>query len=412
MIKRINFSRAFVPCSVLGAIVITFGVFGFFKKGINFGIDFKSGLVNEIRIAPVAVELVYGGSAKATADVSKNSFDIVISGTGAENQTFSYPYHEYETVGKLMQAVNDDKIVSASVKSGADESAYNLFVNSSIPPVLNENPFYLYVKNALVSADDVRKALEAIPDVSVKQVGSEGSEAFQLRAPINKDGESQVVQQKIMSELENTFPKEEIALLRTDFIGSSLSKSMAKKSALLLFFTFLLIWGYAAARFHWDFALGSIVALIHDAMVMLTFIIWTNMEFSTTTLAAILTIVGYSINDTIVILDRVRSNLKTMKVQKFDEILDASLSDMLSRSILTTLTTLFAVFSLYIFTSGEIKDFALALIVGLFAGLYSSLFISSCFISLLRKNWKPEFGIHHSDKGKTGVMDISSGVQI
>lgn len=410
--KRINFSRAFVPCTALGAIVIAFGVFGFFKKGINFGIDFKSGLVNEIRIAPVSVELKYSGNAKATADVSKNSLDIVISGTGAENQTFSYPYHEYETVGKLMQAVNANKVVSAAVKSGADESSYNLFVNSSVPPVLSDEPFYLYVKNAPFSADDVRKALTEASDVSVKQVGSEGREAFQLRAPINKDGESHLVQKNIMDTLEKTFPKEEIALLRTDFIGSSLSKAMAKKSALLLFFTFLLIWGYAAIRFHWDFALGSIVALIHDAMVMLTFIIWTNMEFSTTTLAAILTIVGYSINDTIVILDRVRSNLKTLKVKKFDEILDAALNDMLSRSIITTLTTLFAVFSLYIFTSGEIKNFALALIVGLFAGLYSSLFISSCFISLLRKNWKPEFGIHHSDKGKSGVMDFSSGVQI
>ena len=85
----------------------------------------------------------------------------------------------------------------------------------------------------------------------------------------------------------------------------------------------------------------------------------------------------------------------------------------MSRSIITTVTTLFAVFSLYIFTTGSIKDFALAMIAGLISGLYSSIFISSGFISLIRKNWKPEYGIHHSEKSmKKGVLNMNSGVQV
>ena len=123
------------------------------------------------------------------------------------------------------------------------------------------------------------------------------------------------------------------------------------------------------------------------------------MEFSTTTLAAVLTIVGYSINATVVILDRIRYNLKMMpEAKKFNEILNKSLSDTFTRSVLTTVTTLFAVVALYVFTTGSIKDFSLAMIVGLISGMYSSIFISSAFIAACRKNWKPEFGVHHSLK--------------
>ena len=157
-----------------------------------------------------------------------------------------------------------------------------------------------------------------------------------------------------------------------------------------------MIWLYATIRFHWDFALGAIVALVHDICIMLTFISWTQMEFSTTTLAAVLTIVGYSINATVVILDRVRFNLPLMEVKTFKDLLDQSLSDTLARSIITTVTTLFAVISLYVFTTGSIKDFALAMSVGLLSGCYSSIFISSGFINLTRRSWKPEYGIHHA----------------
>ena len=108
-----------------------------------------------------------------------------------------------------------------------------------------------------------------------------------------------------------------------------------------------------------------------------------------TTMAAILTIVGYSINDTVVILDRVRSNMRTLNVSHFTDILNVSLSETLSRTIYTTLTTLVAVLSLYIFTTGSMKDFALALIVGMISGAYSSIYISSAIIALIRRNWKP-----------------------
>ena len=232
--------------------------------------------------------------------------------------------------------------------------------------------------------------------------------------PVATDEDSSDVLQKTVSaKLGEKFGASDIAVVKTDFIGAGFSKTLASKSIILLLCTVVLIWGYAAIRFHWDFALGAVVALLHDTCIMFTFIVWTQMEFSTTVLAAVLTIIGYSINATVVILDRIRFNLNTIKVTKFSELIDSALSDTLGRSIITTVTTLFAVLSLYIFTSGSIKDFALALIVGLLSGCYSSIFISGGFIQLLRRGWKPEFGIHHSEKAmKKGVLDMSAGVSV
>ena len=122
---------------------------------------------------------------------------------------------------------------------------------------------------------------------------------------------------------------------------------------------------------------------------MFAFISWAQVEFSTTSFAAVLTVFGYSINATVVILDRVRENIKLVETKSFKTILDTSISETLTRSVITTVTTLFAAVSLLVFTTGSICDFAKILTVGLISGCYSSMFISSGFISWVRRNWQP-----------------------
>jgi len=180
-----------------------------------------------------------------------------------------------------------------------------------------------------------------------------------------------------------------IAVIKTDFIGSQFSSSLVLQSIILVAATLLLIWLYSTIRFRWDFALGAVLAITHDALIMIAFIAWTGLEMNSTMIAAILTIIGYSINDTIVVLDRVRENMKTVKVTKFTELLNLSQTEILGRTVITTVTTLLAVFALYIFTSGSMKEFALALIVGMISGVYSTIMIASAFIALVRRNWKP-----------------------
>lgn len=413
MTKKIyNFSKGFIPCAILSTVVILFGIFGLVFKGINFGIDFRPGLVEEVKIAPASAELSYSGDANAVVEVSNTSLIIVVSGIGAENMTKTYLYSQYPTIADIASAI-DVPGVKVSLLTDGSESSYSLYVDSSVSMQLSQTPLSLYAKSFSGNIDDVRSVVESIQGASFKPMGTADNRSFQIRIPVEKGSDSNdKVVNTINSVLDDAFGRENIAVIKTDFIGSTMSKSLATKAILFLILTFVMIWAYSAIRFHWDFALGAIVALLHDTLIMFSFIVWTRMEFTTTVFAAVLTIVGYSINDTVVILDRVRDNLRKEKVSNFNQLLNMSLSETLSRSIITTVTTMFAALSLYVFASGSIKDFALALIVGLISGCYSSIFISSGFISMCRRNWKPEYGIHHSDKTARGVLKMDSGVQV
>ena len=404
-----QFSKWFIPCSIISLVIIAFGIVGFFTKGINLGLDFKPGLIEEIRVAPPVATLSYEGPAKITVDLSDGQMDLVISGLGATNETRAYNFNQYATVQALADEVNKSGDVKMTVKNGSFDTT-KLFLDSAVSNMLSTNDLYIYPAGTSdITTDDVRAALAGVAGVDVKQLGSGADASYQIRMGATKDSSQEELQSAVNQKLYSKFGKEQVAIIKTDFIGAGMSSSIASKSILMFVCVIVLIWAYAAIRFHWDFALGSVVALIHDVLIMFTFIVWTQMEFTTTVLAAVLTIVGYSINATVVILDRIRYNLRMMpNVKSFNEILNQSLTDTLTRSILTTVTTLFAVISMFVFTTGSIKDFSLALIVGLISGMYSSIFISSAFISFSRRNWKAEYGVHHSLKRENvGELQLS-----
>ena len=398
MKRTMSFNKGFIPCTIISAVIILFGIVGFFTKGINFGLDFKPGLIEEVRVAEPVAEITYDGAAKISLDLSAGQMDLVITGTSANNETRSFNFAVYNTVALLADEVNKVDGVNMTVKNGSYDTT-KLFLNSAVSTVLSNEPLYIYpAGTSEITTDDIREALGE-DNIAIKQLGSGADASYQIRMGINEGDAQNELQSSVNEKLFNKFGKEKVAIVKTDFIGSGMSKSTTRKSIVMFICVIVLIWAYAAIRFHWDFALGSVIALLHDVLIMFTFITWSGMEFSVTVLAAVLTIVGYSINATVVILDRIRYNLKMMtEAKKFNDILNKALSDTFTRSVLTTVTTLFAVISLFIFTTGSIKDFSLALIVGLISGMYSSIFISSGFISLSRKNWKPEFGVHHSLK--------------
>ncbi len=398
MKKTINFNKGFLPAAILSCAVIAFGIVGFFVRGINLGLDFRPGLIEEVRIASPVAEISYSGAAKVSMDLSAGQMDIIISGTGADNETRSFNFAVLKNVGDLAAEVNKIADVNMTVKNASYDST-KLFLNSAVTNQLTSTPIYIYpAGTSEITTDDIRNALGEAGG-NIKQLGTGADASYQIRMGVSEGDAQNEIQNSINEKLFKAFGKEKVAIVKTDFIGAGMSKSTSIKSIIMFIAVVGLIWLYATIRFHWDFALGSVIALLHDTLIMFTFIVWTQMEFSSTVLAAVLTIVGYSINATVVILDRVRYNLKMMPEAKtFNEILNKSLSDTFTRSVLTTVTTLFAVVSLFVFTTGSIKDFSLAMIVGLICGMYSSLLISSGFISASRKNWKPEFGVHHSLK--------------
>lgn len=398
MKKTFNFSKGFIPTTVISCALIVFGIVGFLTKGINLGLDFKPGLIEEVRVANPVAEISYNGSAKISMDLSAGQLDLVITGSTANNETRSFNFAVCKTVSELAAEVNKVDGVTMTVKNGSYDTT-KLFLNSAVTNQLTDTAIYIYpAGTSEITTDDIRAALGE-NGVDIKQLGNGADASYQIRMGVSEGDTQNDIQVSVNEKLYSKFGKENVAIVKTDFIGSGMSKSTTTKSIIMFVCVILLIWAYAAIRFHWDFALGSVIALIHDTLIMFTFITWTGMEFSTTTLAAVLTIVGYSINATVVILDRIRYNLKMMpEAKNFKEILNRSLSDTFTRSVLTTVTTLFAVVALYVFTTGSIKDFSLAMIVGLISGMYSSIFISSAFIAACRKNWKPEFGVHHSLK--------------
>ncbi|MCI7439945.1 MAG: protein translocase subunit SecF [Spirochaetia bacterium] len=390
-----KFSKAFPVCAVISFLIIAAGVAGYFIKGINYGIDFVPGLVDEVRIAPPAISVTYSGTATASIEASNLALDVIISGAGAENETKSFTFGQNPTVGDMVKALNSVEGINAVLLSGESSDSYGLYLDSaSTSRLYSDSALKLYVakEDPSVNIDTVRASLSS-QNVVVKELGVDGNKSFQIRAAISDDSVSvEKLQDGIMTSLHDKFGSDNVAIVKTDFVGSQFSNSLAYKSIALALVTLLIIWGYATIRFHWDFALGSIIALVHDCLIMFTFISWSQIEFSTTTFAAVLTIFGYSINATVVILDRVRENIRIVQTKDFRDILDTAITGTLSRSIITTVTTLFASISLLVFTTGSIRDFAVVLTVGLISGCYSSIFISGGVIALARRHWEP--GVH------------------
>jgi len=405
MKKVIHFSKLFIPFAIMSVVIIVLGIFGLSTKGFNLGIDFQAGLIQEVAIAPSAVELTYEGSATVSVQLQNTSMAIVVSGVGADNETFNFPYVTYDTVGKLVESLNKIDDITAVAKAPLTTSTVGLFGNSAVTTVLSTTPYYLHYtgKSAPnVTIDEVRQALSEKIEGIVKETGKTEDNTFQIR--VSDDGSdaevSNNIQLGIAAALSEAFGADNYAVMKTDFIGSQFSSSLVSQSILLVLGALALIMIYASIRFHWDFAFGAVLAVIHDALIMITFIVWAQLEFNSTMIAAILTIVGYSINDTIVILDRVRENQPLLKVDSFKKLLDISMSETLSRTIITSVTTLLAVFSLYFFTTGSMKEFALALLIGILSGTYSTIYISGGFITFCRRHWKP------SDEEKVSQVKV------
>jgi preprotein translocase SecF subunit len=169
----------------------------------------------------------------------------------------------------------------------------------------------------------------------------------------------------------------EISYRRVEFVGPKVSDELFRAGAEAIGFALLAVLGYIWFRFEWQFAVGAIIALLHDVTLTLGIFSLLGMEFNLATVAALLTIVGYSLNDTVVVYDRVRENLRRYKKMPLIELLDRSLNDTLARTLMTSLTTLLALGALFVFGGPVIRDFTFAMIWGVLVGTYSSIFIAS-----------------------------------
>lgn len=213
--------------------------------------------------------------------------------------------------------------------------------------------------------------------------GGEGNE-YIIRV-VQTDMDITTLSEKVKEELDKHFGIGSVEVRRVEMVGPKVGEDLKKKGlyAILLAVVGILI--YVSVRFEFRYALGAVVALVHDATITLGAFSLMNLEVSLPIIAAILTVIGYSINDTIVVYDRIRENLRKARKAPEGEVMNQSINETLSRTIMTSGLTLLAVLALYFLGGGVIHDFAFALIVGIIIGTYSSIFVAAPVVLIWNK---------------------------
>ena len=224
---------------------------------------------------------------------------------------------------------------------------------------------------------------------NVQKIDDPEKNVFILRTlALERDNDKVIAH--IEGALVEEFGEENVLVERTDIVGPRISKDLLRTSYIVGVVAIALILFYITFRFRLRFGIAAIIALVHDVIVVMSFISFFGKEMDTFILAAILTIIGYSLNDTIVVFDRVRENLKSSKAyEDYEQTVNKSINQSLSRTVITSVTTLLVLVSLFIFGGNTLKNFAFALIIGVVVGTYSSMFIASALLVEWHR-WKPE----------------------
>ena len=231
------------------------------------------------------------------------------------------------------------------------------------------------VEDAGVQIADVRSAVSSIEGVRVQNVGSTDDGRYQIRVKLPDGTDQRSAENHINSLLSARFGN--YSMLESSFIGAKFSSSLITGSVKAVAIALALILVYVWIRFKVAYAIGSIIALMHDVLLMLGFISLVGFEISSTTIAAILTIIGYSLNNTIVIFDRVRESINNDHNQDLSDVMDYGVNSSLSRTTFSSVTTLLAVIPLALLSTGDVRSFAICMIFGVIVGTYSSNFLAT-----------------------------------
>lgn len=230
--------------------------------------------------------------------------------------------------------------------------------------------------NEPASAAQLRAALGGSQAPPITRFGEENE--FTIRAPLEDEG-IEAVRERYETQLSTAFGDDAFTLMRTESVGPKIGAELQRNAALAILFSFLLTLVYIAMRFELRFGLAAVIATMHDILITLGFLAVFRIEIALPTVAAILTIVGYSLNDTIVVFDRVRENLNAKGGRRRDpkELVNQSINETLPRTVLTSGTTLAVLGALLVVGGAVIRDFTGVLILGVTVGTYSSIFVAS-----------------------------------
>tara|TARA_B100000925_G_C21971292_1_gene458007 strand:- start:513 stop:1439 length:927 start_codon:yes stop_codon:yes gene_type:complete len=223
-------------------------------------------------------------------------------------------------------------------------------------------------------------------EVQIQEFGS--PEDVLIRVGEKADATDNAENLSAVDQIRNALP-EDVTFRRVEVVGPQISGELVRAGFLAVTVAIGLMLFYIWLRFEWQFSVGAVLALIHDIILTIGVFCLIQLEFNLSIIAAILTIVGYSMNDTVVVYDRVRENLRRFKKMPLSELANLSINSTLSRTVMTSVTTLLALFSLYILGGEVIRGFTLAMIWGVFVGTYSSIFIAAPVLMYLgvKRDW-------------------------
>ena len=239
------------------------------------------------------------------------------------------------------------------------------------------------------TVDRIRSALKKInlEHSVIQQFGYKDNNEFLIRTE-KSTSDAKGLSGEIEDVLDVTYGKGNFEVRRVEIVGPKVGKDLRQKGISAMLIAMLGILIYITWRFEFRYAVGAIIALIHDVLITVGIFSLSDKEFTIPIIAALLTIIGYSLNDTIVVFDRIRENIRKTRKQSLREVINSSINQVLSRTILTSVTTLLVVLALFFLGGAVIHNFAFALLVGILAGTYSSVFIASPTV-LVWETFKP-----------------------
>ncbi len=242
------------------------------------------------------------------------------------------------------------------------------------------------LENKDIKVSDIRSSLKKINlgDINVKNFGEESDFLIKIEKKLN---DNKSLLPKIKTTLDQDL-NEEVNYRRIESVGPKVSAELLKSGIISIGLALMMMLFYIWFRFEWQFSLGSIIALFHDVIITVGIFSLLSIEINLSIVAAVLTIVGYSMNDTVVIYDRIRENLSKYNKLEIDQISNLSVNETLSRTLITSVTTLLALLSIFILGGEILKGFSFAMILGVLIGTYSSIFVASPVLKYLKVTYK------------------------
>ncbi len=359
---------------MLSGLVILAGIYTYFSKGFNLGIDFSGGTMIEVSFKNNMDENVLRDKLNKVG-LGKSIIQRVGEGQNKFFIKSIKDVEKFKTEIKSDENISQHEKVAVVIKEAlmtkeqlTEYKAGKLDLNNSSEKKITD----LLTSNGILS-DDAIDAAKKIISLRKNETGL-----------INdfKQIEELGLKKRILKVLKEKTFLGDFTFLSVEIVGPQVGADLRKKATLATVWAMIGMLVYIAFRFRFIYGIAAVITLLHDVLISLSFILFFNIEVSLTVVAALLTIVGYSLNDTIVIFDRVRDNLKLMRKDNAENILDKSINQTLSRTIVTSGTTLLTVLALFFLGGEVIHTFAFTLLVGIVVGTYSSIYQSCAWLKI------------------------------